>query len=227
MNFVRTIIVLIGYLRNSATIIIAFAGSLILQIIGRAGYVGVFLLMTLESAAVPIPSEIIMPFSGFLAARGVFNFWLVVFAGTLGNAAGSLALYWVGEYGGRPFIKRWGRWLLLEDSHIIKAEEWFKKYGDATIFFSRMLPVARTYISFPAGVARVNLWKFNFYTAAGSFPWVLLLAYMGFKLGERWHILEAYFRKFDIVILAAGTILVLWFLIKYARRDMPENILSS
>ena len=197
--------------------------SFILEIIRRGGYAGVFILMTLESAGLPIPSEIIMPFSGFLAARGNFDFWIAVAMGTLGNIIGSLVLYRIGEYGGRPFIQRWGRWLFLEDSHIIKAEEWFKKYGDAAIFFGRLLPVIRTYISFPAGVGRMNLAKFNFYTAVGSFPWVLLLTYMGFKLGERWHILETYFRKFDIIILGLGVLLVVWFLVKYLRRDIPEN----
>ena len=203
--------------------IIELIGSFILQTINSAGYTGVFILMTLESAGLPVPSEVIMPFSGFLAYRGTFNFWLVVLLGTLGNIAGSLLLYWVGEYGGRKFISRWGRWLLLKDSHTTKAEEWFKRYGEITIFFGRILPVVRTYISFPAGVARMPLWRFNFYTAVGSFPWVLLMTYIGFYLGERWNILESYFRKFDIAILALGGAALIWFLVKYFRRDTREN----
>lgn len=223
MNFVHTAIVLVGYLRNYAAIIIAFIGSLILQIIGRSGYGGVFFLMALESAAVPIPSEITMPFSGFLAGRGVLNFWIVVFVGTLGNVIGSLALYWIGEYGGRAFISRWGRFFFLKDSHILKAESWFENYGVASVFFGRLLPVIRTYISLPAGIAKMNFWKFNAYTVIGSFFWTLFLTYIGFYLGERWNILESYFRKFDVAILIIMAALIAWFLIKYHRRGLPKT----
>lgn len=207
--------------------VVGLVGAFILKTIDAAGYTGVFLLMTLESAGVPIPSEITMPFSGFLASRGSFNFWIAVFMGTLGNIIGSLIFYWVGEYGGRPFVARWGRWLLIEDSHIAKAEAWFQKYGSATIFFGRLLPVVRTYISFPAGVARMPFWRFNLYTAVGSLPWVLAMTYIGFYLGERWNILESYFRKFDIVILAAGFIAIVWFITKYFRRDIPSNVQNN
>ncbi|MDO8561104.1 MAG: DedA family protein [bacterium] len=223
MSFIQTIIIFVGYIRNFITIVIALVGSLILQIIGRAGYTGIFLLMLLESAAIPIPSEITMPFSGFLAGRGILNFWLAVMAGTLGNSAGSLVLYWIGKYGGGAFLSRWGYLLFIKEAHLTKAEQWFQKYGVQAVFFGRLLPVIRTYISFPAGVANMNLWKFNFYTLAGSFIWTMTLAYVGLILGERWNILEAYFRKLDILIIAAVIAALVWISIKYLRRKNSDS----
>lgn len=174
-----------------------------LHTIESLGYIGVFTLMALESANVPIPSEIIMPFSGFLASQGSFNFWLVVFIGALGNLAGSLVSYFsadkLGKYirGNRDFVL---------------AESWFEKYGEISMFFSRMLPVVRTFISFPAGMFKVNIWKFSFYTFTGSFLWSLFLTYIGFELGENWHSLEPYFRKFDYLIVGFVIVGFIWWI---------------
>jgi len=175
-----------------------------LSVIGKAGYFGVFFLMALESANIPIPSEVIMPFSGFLAAQGIFNFWLVVFIGALGNLAGSLFSYWLG------FLIRKG--VLHWDNHRVskgveQARKWLDKFGDLAILISRVLPVVRTFISFPLGVLKTKSLKwFSILTFIGSFIWSAFLTWLGLILGKNWGILENYFRKFDylIVILILG-----------------------
>ena len=184
--------------------ILEVLSTFILRIIDTLGYSGVFILMALESAAIPIPSEIIMPFSGFLSSVERFNFWLVVGAGTLGNLVGSLLLYGVGLYGGRAFVVRYGKFILFSESNLRVAEQWFEKYGGAAAFFGRLLPIVRTYISFPAGLARMNIWKFSIYTTLGSFIWSVFLTWIGLTLGERWGEIEFYVRKFDIIIGAAS-----------------------
>lgn len=171
----------------------------ILQIIGAGGYAGVFFLMFLESANMPIPSEVIMPFSGFLAATGVFNFWLVVFVGALGNLAGSLFSYWLG-YLFRTDVLKWSKTKVSEKTE--KAKKWLEKYGDAAILVSRVLPVVRTFISFPLGVLKTkSLKRFSVLTFGGSFVWSAALTWLGLVLGKNWGILENYFRKFDYLIL--------------------------
>ncbi len=173
----------------------------ILLVIEPTGYFGVTALMFLESAGVPIPSEIIMPFSGFLVSTGRFSLWPVVFWGTVGNSLGSLALYIIGSYGGRRFILRYGSYFFFSEEELEKSDRWFKKYGSLAVFFGRMLPVVRTYISFPAGVTKLNLPKFMLYTFVGSVPWNFGLAYVGVFLGQNWGEISVYFRKFDYLIL--------------------------
>jgi len=180
-----------------------------LDTIESLGYAGVFLLMALESANIPIPSEIIMPFSGFLVSTGSFNFWLVVFFGALGNLAGSLVSYFAASKLDRRIRK---------NRDFALAERWFKKYGDISMFFSRMLPIVRTFISFPAGMFKVNIWKFSAYTFAGSFLWSWLLTYIGFVLGENWQTLEPYFRQFDYVIVGIGVASFIWWIWHHKRR---------
>ena len=184
--------------------------SFVIDIISAAGYFGIFLTMTLESMAIPIPSEIIMPFSGFLAWEGRFNFFLVVFWGVAGNLTGSIILYLIGYYGGRRFLERYGRWFLISRHDLEIADRLFAKYGQGIIFFSRMLPVVRTYISFPAGVGRMDFKKFSFYTFAGSIPWAILLTQIGALMGESWWKMETYFRKFDFVAAVLILILAGW-----------------
>jgi len=196
------------------SIILATISGLILLVIEKTGYLGVAVLMTLESAGVPIPSEIVMPFSGYLVSAGRFSIWLIAFYATLGNVLGSLALYLIGCYGGRRFVVKYGRYFLISEKEINLADEWFKKYGSFTIFFSRMLPVARTYIPLPAGVAKMDLPKFIFYTFFGSVPWNLALTYIGFILGKNWEILGVYFRKFDYLILIAIVAIIIWWVWK-------------
>jgi membrane protein DedA with SNARE-associated domain len=181
--------------------LLAWLSSLIIDIIEYAGYGGIFVLSVLESANIPIPSEVILPFSGFLVAEGEFAFWFVVLAASLGNVVGSWASYELGRYGGRSFLRRWGKFLLLSPGDVELAERWFTKYGGAAVFFSRLLPIVRTFISFPAGIAKMPRVRFLTLTFAGSLPWNMLLAYVGVVLGENWRTLEGYFRALDWVIL--------------------------
>ncbi len=192
--------------------IFAWIGSFIVNVISALGYPGVAGLMALESACIPIPSEIIMPFSGYLVAVGKFSLWLVVLSGTLGNLIGSIIAYFVGYYGGRPLIEKYGKYILISPHDLDRAENWFKKYGSASVFFARLLPVVRTFISFPAGVAKMPFGKFCLYTTAGSLPWSFLLAYIGIVLGENWQSIEVYFRKFDWLIIILVGLFIGWWL---------------
>ncbi|OGY21202.1 MAG: hypothetical protein A2126_02555 [Candidatus Woykebacteria bacterium GWB1_45_5] len=192
-----------------------------LNTISSLGYFGIFLTMTIESACIPLPSEIIMPFSGFLVAMGRFNFWLVVVVGAAGNLAGSTMMYWLGFYGQevvvRRFVRGWGRLLVSEDE-LKLGEEWFRKYGDAIVLVSRVMPVVRTFISLPAGVARVSFFKFSLLTFSGSLIWSAFLAYLGVRLGENWAFLEPIFRKFDILIIVLGIMVVgVFFYLKFRK----------
>ena len=204
--------------------ILEILSSFILFVIDVSGYAGVFILMALESAAIPIPSEIIMTFSGFLAFRNDFSFFAVVLTGSFGNLFGSLLLYAVGYYGGRRVVMRYGRYIFFSEYHLRMAEQWFTKYGAITAFLGRILPIIRTYVSFPAGLARMNIWKFSAYTFIGSFIWSFFLAWIGFTLGERWQNIETYARKFDIVIagiIILGMIYFIWSHLK-KRNTMPR-----
>src|SRR5467141_3123552 len=195
--------------------IIEILSTFIVATISTLGYAGIVLLMAIESACVPLPSEIIMPFSGYLVYTGRFNLWLVSIAGAFGCVVGSLVAYWVGMYGGRPLIKKYGRYVLISRHDLDLADRWFGRYGEAIIFTSRLLPVIRTFIAFPAGVARMNLTRFVIYTFAGSLPWCLGLAYVGQKLGEKWNkddTLKIWFHRFDFVIGILGVIVVAWWI---------------
>lgn len=182
------------------------------QLIGSYGLAAVFLLMTAESALIPIPSEVTMPFAGFLAGRGVLNFWLAVFIGAFGNLFGSLLAYYLGYFKGeewtREAIRKWGKWVLIREKEYDHAKHWFIKYGHEIAFFSRLLPVVRTFISLPAGISRMEVKKFSLYTFLGSFIWSTILAFLGLKLGQNWLAIEPYFRKFQIVIVAVAFVLV-------------------
>lgn len=175
-----------------------------INFINSTGYFGIFILMTLESALIPLPSEVTMPFSGYLVTQGVFNFWFVVLAGAIGNLVGSLIAYYLGFFLEESFlhalIRKYGRFILLTMHDYEKAESWFRTYGSAIAFTSRLLPAVRTFISLPAGVAEMNIVKFSLYTFAGSFLWSVFLTYIGVKLGENWHAISDYFHKFDLVI---------------------------
>jgi len=175
------------------------------------GYPGIVLLMAIESACIPLPSEVIMPFSGYLVYTGRFDLFWVAIAGALGCNLGSIPAYFVGYYGGRPLVEKYGRYVLLSKHDLDLADRWCKKYGQAAVFFSRLLPVVRTFIALPAGMMRLEFWRFNLYTFLGSLPWCYGLAYVGMKMGEHWTSLSVYFHRFDIVI---GVILGLgaaWF----------------
>ena len=183
----------------------------ITQFISSIGYLGVFFLMVLESAVMPVPSEVVMPFAGYLAFITKFNIFYIVLAGTVGNLVGSLIAYYAGLHLGRGFVLRYGKYILLKRNHLLLTEKWFKKYGDKIIFFSRMLPVVRTVISLPAGIGRMNLKKFIIYTFVGSVPWNFALAYMGYWLGKRWEIILSYSRILDIIVGLGIVFLVIWY----------------
>lgn len=184
--------------------------SWVVSTISNLGYLGIFITMTIESASIPLPSEIIMPFSGFLVSQGKFNFYLVVAAGGAGNLFGSILMYGLGFWGQETFVRRfvrgWGK-ILISEHELLIGEKWFRRYGDFIVFTSRILPVARTFISLPAGIAKVDFKKFCAFTLAGSLAWSAFLTYIGVKLGENWSILEPIFRKFDIAIVLLSIII--------------------
>lgn len=204
--------------------IIEILSAFIVATISALGYAGVVLLMAIESACIPLPSEIIMPFSGYLVYTGRFNLWAVGVAGAVGCVIGSLLAYWVGMRGGRPLIEKYGRYIFISHHDLDIADRWFARYGEIIVFASRLLPVIRTFIAFPAGVARMNLPRFVAYTFLGSLPWCIGLAYVGQKLGEQWdknETLKTWFHRFDFVIGIIGVLFVVWWIwrhVKNARR---------
>ena len=173
---------------------------LIVGTISMLGYPGVILMMAIESACIPLPSEVIMPFSGYLVSTGRFDLQIVAIAGALGCLLGSYAAYWVGSSSGRWFLVRYGRYVLIAPHEIDIADRFFARWGSPAVFTSRLLPVVRTFIAFPAGVARMRLLPFTIYTLAGSYLWCLILAYAGMKFGQHWNALGPYFHRFDGVI---------------------------
>jgi membrane protein DedA with SNARE-associated domain len=206
--------------------IITILSHFIVAIISAMGYGGIVLLMAIESACIPLPSEIIMPFSGYLVSTGELNLWGVAIAGAVGCVLGSLVAYWAGMYGGRPFIEKYGRYILLSRHDLDIADHWFAKYGEVIVFVSRLLPAIRTFIAFPAGVARMNLTRFVIYTFAGSLPWCLALAYVGQKLGEQWDQdprLKTWFHRFDFLIGIAGVLFVTWWIWRHIKHSRPTT----
>lgn len=204
--------------------IITILSHFIVVVISALGYGGVVLLMAIESACIPLPSEIIMPFAGYLVSTGEMNLWGVGIAGAVGCVLGSLVAYWVGMYGGRPFIEKYGRYILLSRHDLDIADRWFAKYGEVIVFVSRLLPAIRTFIAFPAGVARMNLTRFVIYTFAGSLPWCLGLAYVGQKLGEQWDKdprLKMWFHRFDFLIGIVGVLFVAWWISRHIKHSRP------
>lgn len=190
--------------------------SWIVAAISAAGYGGILGLMALESACIPLPSEIIMPFSGYLVSTGRFNLMLVATAGALGCNIGSTVAYTVGAYGGRPAVLRWGHYVLFGGGELHRMERFFKKFGGAAVFVGRLLPVVRTFISLPAGIARMPWLRFQVYTFVGSWPWCFALAYLGMLLGRQWHsspALQAGFHRFQwavVAVLAIGFVLYIY-----------------
>ena len=192
--------------------LISALSTFIIATISSLGYGGVVLMMAIESACIPLPSEIIMPFSGYLVATGRFSLQMVAIAGAVGCLLGSYVAYFVGQYGGRPFIERYGRYVLLSHHELEIADRFFERWGSHTVFWSRMLPVVRTFIAFPAGVSRMKLLPFTIYTLLGSYIWCLALAYIGMKLGQHWEDLAPYFHRFDallaVLLIVGGAALI-------------------
>jgi membrane protein DedA with SNARE-associated domain len=180
--------------------IITELSKFVISTISLMGYSGILLTMAIESACIPLPSEIIMPFSGYLVTTGQFTMVGVTLAGAVGNVLGSIVAYYAGVWGGRPFVERYGRYFLVSHHDLDVADRWFAKYGEAAVFFGRMLPVVRTFISLPAGIAHMNFPRFVIFTFIGALPWCYLLAYIGVRMGEEWDNLRGYFHQFDVVI---------------------------
>jgi membrane protein DedA with SNARE-associated domain len=205
--------------------LINFLANIAISIISHLGYLGISLAMAIESANIPLPSEIIMPFSGFLVASGRFRFFNAVLAGSLGGTLGSLASYALGFYGGeklvRHLIRKYGKYLLIFEYELDEAEDWFKKHGQLVTFFSRLMPVVRTFISLPAGMSHMDVKKFAAFAFLGTFLWSLPLTYFGKTLGDNWQTLGKYFHKFDILIIALGIGLLVCYIVhklkKHAR----------
>ena len=202
--------------------VISALAAFIISVISTTGYAGVLLLMAIESACIPLPSEIIMPFAGYLVYTGRFNLWAVAAMGALGCNLGSLGAYLVGYYGGRPLVERYGSYVLLSRRELEHTERFFQRWGSATVFVSRMLPVVRTFISLPAGVGEMPLGQFTLYTVAGCLPWTFALAGIGYAVGASWNRIERYIALIGIVVailLVAAIAMWVW---RRLRRREPE-----
>ena len=197
--------------------ILTHLGQFVEYMISAFGYAGVFLAMAIESACIPLPSEIILPFTGYMVFTGHFGFWQSTIAATLGNLFGGLVAYYVGVWGGRPFLQRYGRYFFINRRELAWTERLFEHYGEATVFVGRMLPIVRTFISLPAGIARMNPLKMATYTTIGAFFWCALLIFVGQKLGENWNSLKPYFHRADVVVggvIVLAVIYVVWIHLK-------------
>lgn len=190
------------------------------------GYAGVVAAMAIESAAIPLPSELILPFAGWMVSRGLeepltggaWTYWGAVIAGVVGNTLGSLLSYFVGRLGGRPLLERYGRYVLISAHDLEIADRWFARWGEATVFFSRMLPIVRTFISVPAGVARMPVWRFTAFSILGAVPWVMLLVWGGLVLGDNWTQVKSSLRGLDYLIAAILLALVALFVWRHLKR---------
>jgi membrane protein DedA with SNARE-associated domain len=201
-------------------------------VIAAMGYGGIVLLMAIESACIPLPSEIIMPLAGYLVYQGQMTLHGAALAGAVGCVVGSIPAYYLGQYGGRPLIERYGKYVLLSHRDLDLADRLFQRYGQWVVFAARLLPVIRTFIAFPAGVSRMPMGKFVVYTFVGSYPWCIMLAWVGAKLGGAWHSdprFKAIYHQFELVIVVAGVAAVTWFVwhkLREARRDRAASAAS-
>src|SRR5512146_2077948 len=207
--------------------ILAVVFVFIKSVIAVTGYSGIAILMAIESACIPLPSELIMPFAGYLVFEGTMKLFWVATAGALGCNLGSLVAYEIGYYGGRPLVEKFGSYIWLSERELNWADHFFAKFGNATVFFSRLLPVIRTFIALPAGIARMPRLRFHLYTFIGSWPWCLGLAWIGLKLGEKWDSdprLKMWFHRFDFVIGGLILLGVIWFVYSHwQHRIKAEN----
>jgi membrane protein DedA with SNARE-associated domain len=200
--------------------------NLATEFIGSAGVIAVFGLMILESACIPIPSEAIMLFAGFSASKGELTLVGIVIAGVLGNLVGSWIAYAVGYYGRLDLLEK-NKLIHISPKHLKWADDWFQRYGSATVFFSRMLPIVRTFISLPAGVAKMPFWRFSAYTFLGSIPWVLALAILGEKVGDNWEDWRHKLGYLDYVVLAAIVLGVIYLVVKRRRGGDASPVTSD
>ncbi|HBV97286.1 MAG TPA: hypothetical protein DEF36_09590 [Desulfotomaculum sp.] len=174
--------------------------------------------MAIESANIPLPSEIIMPFGGYLVYTGQLNFFWTGMAGAIGGTVGSVLSYWLGLWGGRPFLLKYGRYVGINHKRLAMADSWFYRYGEATVFFTRLMPIIRTFISLPAGISGMNFPRFVIYTFLGSIPWCFFLTYLGLKLGEHWEDLKVWFHRMDLLVAALIIVGALYLLYRSKKR---------
>jgi len=193
--------------------------DLIIAIIAATGYGGIILLMAAESACIPIPSEVIMPLSGYLAWKGTLSLTGVILAGALGSMLGSLVAYYAGLRLGRPFIVRYGRYILLKESDLDTAERWFAKYGGKATFIARLVPIVRTFISLPAGIAKMDIKRFTVYSFVGSVPWCAFLAYVGYVLEDSWRVVfDRYGHYVDLAVVVGVVVLISYIVWAHRKR---------
>ncbi|MFH1209273.1 MAG: DedA family protein [archaeon] len=202
---------------NIITVVLEYIAVFAKDTILFLGYPGILILMALESMIFPLPSELVMPFAGFLIAEGKFNFVLVMLFSSLGSIIGSLISYYIGFYGGKKTVLKFGKYLLLDASDLEKTEAWFKKRGEKIIFISRFVPVVRHLISIPAGVGKMNLKKFIIYTLIGATLWNGFLAYLGYLLGKNWHMVRIYSEYISIIVFIIVLLLGIFFIYRYIK----------
>jgi membrane protein DedA with SNARE-associated domain len=206
--------------------LIALLGALVKSIISAGGYKGILALLAFNSAGIPIPSEIILPFSGYLVYLGRFHLLLVVAVGSVGCNIGSAIAYWIGAKGGRPLVERYGKWVLMNPHDLDRMSLFFSRYGSIAILIGRMLPIVQTYVAFPAGIARMPRVRFHIYTTLGSLIWYFCLAWAGMKLGAAWDTdprMHDLFHRFHLVILAALAVAVVWFIWSHLIRARTQE----
>lgn len=210
--------------------LLAWLVQFITHVISKGGYAGIAALITLNSAGIPIPSELIMPFSGYLVYLGRFNLLLVATAGAAGCNLGSAIAYWIGDKGGRPLVERYGRWVLMSRHDLDRMTWFFDKFGSVAILVGRMLPVVQTFVAFPAGIAKMPRLRFHFYTSLGSWVWYFCLAWIGMKLGQKWHTdprLEQAFHRFHLAVEIAIIVALVWFVWSHVnhriRGEQPDG----
>jgi membrane protein DedA with SNARE-associated domain len=206
--------------------IVALVFQFVIHVINAGGYAGIVGLITLNSCGIPIPSEAIMPFSGYLAYLGRFNLFFVAIAGAVGCNIGSAMAYWIGAKGGRPLVARYGKWVLMNSHDLDLMTGFFEKYGSIAILVGRMLPMVQTYVAFPAGIGKMPRLRFHIYTTIGSLIWYFCLAWVGMKLGQSWNTdprLQEAFHHFHLAVELAVVVLFGWFLWAHINRRKAAN----
>ncbi len=202
--------------------LVSSLAKVVINLIEATGYYGVFVLMVMESCLLPVPSEIVMPFAGYLVYVGGLDFLRVVVAGALGNIAGSIISYCIGFLKGRSFLVKYGKYFLVTREHIEMADKWFERYGEKAVFIGRLLPVVRTVISLPAGITKMNQERFLIWTTIGVFPWCALLAYLGMILGANWYIIEETARQFSLAIFLISFLVLILYLKRIKGRGLGK-----
>ncbi len=199
--------------------LVEFFSETVIHLIESLGFWGIFLGMTIESTCIPLPSEIIMTFAGYVVYEGKMAFWGVVLVGTLGNLVGSLIAYYIGWWGGRPLLEKYGKYILITPNKLNLADEWFERYGHEAVLISRLLPGLRTFISLPAGITHMNLKKFVLYTIIGSLPWCFVLTYIGVLMGPNWTTIKSYFHYLDILVGIGVVVFIAYIIYHYRGKE--------